>query len=63
MIAEGIVYSQLKYPEREGIALILNAVVNLQFRCPAASQSFVLHAMYLYNSSLLCSRGSSEYIF
>ena len=42
---------------------ILNAVVNLQFRCPAASTSFVLHAMYLYNSSLLCSRGSSEYIF
>jgi hypothetical protein len=23
----------------------------------------VLHAMYLYNASLLCSRGSSEYIF
>jgi hypothetical protein len=42
---------------------ILNAVVNLQFRAPAASTSYVLHAMYLYNSSLLCSRGSSEYIF
>jgi hypothetical protein len=42
---------------------ILNAVVNLQFRAPTASASFVLHAMYLYNSSLLCSRGSSEYIF
>jgi hypothetical protein len=23
----------------------------------------VLHAMYLYNASLLCSRGSAEYIF
>jgi hypothetical protein len=42
---------------------ILNAVVNLQFRCPAASTSYVLHAMYLYNASLLCSRGSAEYIF
>jgi hypothetical protein len=42
---------------------ILNAVVNLQFRCPTASTSFILHAMYLYNASLLCSRGSSEYIF
>jgi hypothetical protein len=42
---------------------ILNAVVNLQFRAPAASTSYLLHAMYLYNASLLCSRGSSEYIF
>ena len=42
---------------------ILNAVVNLQFRAPAASTAYVLHAMYLYNASLLCSRGSSEYIF
>jgi len=42
---------------------ILNAVVNLTFTCPAASTSYTLHAMYLYNSSLLCSRGSAEYIF
>jgi len=42
---------------------ILNAVVNLQFRAPAASTAYTLHAMYLYNASLLCSRGSSEYIF
>lgn len=42
---------------------ILNAVVNLTFNCPVASTSFILHAMYLYNASLLCSRGSSEYIF
>ena len=41
---------------------ILNAVVNLQFSCPDAS-AYTLHAMYLYNASLLCSRGSSEYIF
>ena len=42
---------------------ILNAVVNLQFDVPALSTSYVLHAMYLYNASLLCSRGSAEYIF
>ena len=42
---------------------ILNAVVNLTFDVPALSTSYVLHAMYLYNSSLLCSRGSAEYIF
>ncbi len=47
-----------------GYALtILNAVVNLQFRAPAASTAYVMHAMYLYNASLLCSRGSAEYIF
>jgi hypothetical protein len=63
MMAEGIVYSVLKYPERDGIALILNAVVNLTFQCPAVSTSYVLHAVYIYNASLLCSRGSSEYIF
>jgi len=42
---------------------ILNAVVNLQFDVPALSTSYVLHAMYIYNASLLCSRGSAEYIF
>lgn len=42
---------------------ILNAVVNLQFNAPAANATFILHAMYIYNASLLCSRGSSEYIF
>ena len=41
---------------------ILNAVVNLQLTTPDAS-AYTLHAMYLYNASLLCSRGSSEYIF
>jgi hypothetical protein len=41
---------------------ILNAVVNLSFTCPDSS-AYTLHAVYLYNSSLLMSRGSSEYIF
>jgi len=42
---------------------ILNAVVNVSFDVPALSTSYILHAMYLYNASLLCSRGSAEYIF
>jgi hypothetical protein len=42
---------------------ILNAVVNLQLDVPALNTAYVLHAMYLYNASLLCSRGSAEYIF
>lgn len=42
---------------------ILNAVVNVRLDVPAAATSYVLHAMYLYNASLLCSRGSAEYIF
>jgi len=41
---------------------ILNAVVNLSLTTPDNS-AYTLHAMYLYNASLLCSRGSSEYIF
>jgi hypothetical protein len=42
---------------------ILNAVVNLSFNTPTAASDYTLHAVYLYNASLLCSRGSSEYIF
>jgi len=42
---------------------ILNAVVQLQFVAPATSTNYIVHAVYLYNSSLLCSRGSAEYIF
>jgi hypothetical protein len=41
---------------------ILNAVVNLEFITPT-NDAYTLHAMYLYNASLLCSRGSAEYIF
>ena len=41
---------------------ILNAVVNVSLTTPDAS-AYTLHAMYLYNASLLCSRGSAEYIF
>jgi len=58
-------FAQVYVPsERESVLVhgkpILNAVVQLSFTAPAAG---VLHAMYLYNASLLCSRGSAEYIF
>jgi hypothetical protein len=58
-------FSQVYVPsERESMLVhgkpILNAIVQLSFTAPAAG---VLHAMYLYNASLLCSRGSAEYIF
>lgn len=48
---------------------VLNAVVQVLITPPAVGQTgydatgYVLHAMYVYNASLLCSRGSSEYIF
>ena len=42
---------------------ILNAIVSVQFTTPDGSANYVLNAMYLYNASLLCSRGSAEYIF
>ena len=58
-------FAQVSVPsDRESVLIhgkpILNAVVQLSFTAPAAG---VLHAMYLYNASLLCSRGSAEYIF
>ena len=42
---------------------ILNAVVQLTFNAPDGTGNWTLHAMYKYNASLLCSRGSAEYIF
>ena len=61
-------FAQVSVPwDRESLLVhgkpILNAIVNFQFRAPTASTSYVLHAMYIYNASLLCSRGSAEYIF
>ena len=58
-------FAQVSVPgDRDSVLIhgkpILNAVVQLAFTAPAAG---VLHAMYLYNASLLCSRGSAEYIF
>lgn len=58
-------FAQVSVPwDRESMLVhgkpILNAIVQLKFTAPAAG---ILHAMYLYNASLLCSRGSAEYIF
>ena len=60
-------FAQVNVPYDKEVKLvhgkpILNAVVNLSFTTPDAS-AYTLHAVYLYNSSLLMSRGSSEYIF
>jgi hypothetical protein len=41
---------------------VLNSVVQVQFTA-AANTTYTLHAVYLYNSSLLLARGSAEYIF
>ena len=42
---------------------IENAVVNLLLTTPQAKDTYVLHAVYSYNSLLFCSAGSAEYIF
>lgn len=43
---------------------ILNAIVNLSLSTPSSEEGgWTLHALYLYNASLMCSRGSAEYIF
>ena len=62
-------FAQVNVPYDKEVKLvhgkpILNAVVNLQFTTPDnTAGGYTLHAVYLYNSSLLFSRGSSEYIF
>jgi hypothetical protein len=65
-------FSQVNLPYDHEVKLvggkpILNAVVNLTFKTPAAltvtGEKYTLHAVYLYNSSLLVSRGSAEYVF
>jgi hypothetical protein len=51
---------------------VLNAVINLTLSLPdailtggnvSANTTVRLHAVYMYNASILCSRGTSEYIF
>lgn len=43
--------------------MIENAVVNLLLKTPAAKSTYVLRAIYSYNSLLFCSAGSAEYVF
>lgn len=61
-------FAQVNVPYDKEVKLVhgkpvLNAVVNLSFTTPDTASDYTLHAVYLYNSSLLFSRGSSEYIF
>jgi hypothetical protein len=42
---------------------ITNSIVNYNFSSPYPSNGWVLHAMYLYNSSLVFSGGNAEYVF
>jgi hypothetical protein len=42
---------------------IMNSVVNLSFTVPAAATDYTLFAVYRYNSNLLFSKGSCEYVF
>ena len=61
-------FSQINVPTDKSILLIggkpiLNAVVNLALTTPTADTDYVLNCVYLYNCSLLCSRGGAEYIF
>jgi hypothetical protein len=66
-----IPFAQVNMPYDKEVKLvhgkpILNAVVNLTFSTPetlSAPDGYTLHALYIYNSSLLFSRGSAEYIF
>jgi hypothetical protein len=66
-----IPFAQVNVPYDKEVKLvhgkpILNAVVNLTFDTPStlsSGQAWTLHAVYIYNSSLLMSRGSAEYIF
>ena len=61
-------FAQVNVPYDKEVKLvhgkpILNAVVNVSFTVPSAAADYKLHAVYLYNSSLLCSRGGAEYVF
>lgn len=61
-------FSQAAVPYDKEVKLlggkpILNAVVNLSLQTATAAADYTLNVVYLYNCSLLCSRGGSEYIF
>ena len=42
---------------------ITNSIVNFAFSTPTSSPNYILHAVYLYNSSLVFSGGNCEYVF
>jgi hypothetical protein len=42
---------------------ITNGIVNLQITCPSAQTDWVLNVSYVYNSTLLFSSGTCDYVF
>lgn len=63
-----IPFAQVNIPYDKEIKLvhgkpILNAIVNVSFDLPDEGVDYTLHAVYIYNASLLCARGGAEYVF
>jgi hypothetical protein len=42
---------------------ITNGIVNLLLQTPSAQSDWVLHVSYIYNTTLLMSQGTCDYIF
>jgi hypothetical protein len=61
-------FAQVSIPYDKEVKLvhgkpILNAVINLSLSTITSASDYTLNCVYFYNSSLLMSRGGSEYIF
>jgi hypothetical protein len=42
---------------------ITNGIVNLLLQTPSAQSDWVLHCSYVYNTTLLMSQGTTDYVF
>lgn len=42
---------------------ITNGIINLKLRTPGAQADFILNVSYIYNSTLLFSQGTADYVF
>jgi hypothetical protein len=42
---------------------ITNGIINLQLTAPSTQSDWVLNVSYIYNSTLLFSQGSADYVF
>ena len=45
------------------VSEITNGIVNLQVTTPSAQSDWVLNVSYLYNTTLLFSQGTCDYVF
>ncbi len=66
MIAKDIVYSRhipATNTPKGGVLRITNGIVNLQVQTPSAQSDWVLNVSYLYNTTLLFSQGTCDYVF